>query len=167
MTSRTSPVSMTIPAWVRRPLRIRWWCRPEAASSEGIGARAASMFLSVRMRKVAPSLMYFSASTKTDVRAEASAFPSPSAGYRMSISLATMSGCEALRRRAMSSGGIEQPPHLDPVVHHPVTVRALARNAGLDLVVGDDPFLLQVYEKHLSRLQAALLEDLAGRKVHA
>jgi hypothetical protein len=63
-------------------------------------------------------------------------------------------------------GGVEEAPQLDPVVLDPVPVRVLARNAGLDLVVGDDPFLLQVHEKHLSRLQPSLLQDPVGGKVH-
>jgi hypothetical protein len=104
MTSRGSPLSTTIDACVRRPLRIRWWCSPAVASSDGIGARAAFMFLSVRMRRVAPPRIALSAWTKSLASAVSRALPSPPAGKRMSRSAAARSGWVDPRSRSMSSG---------------------------------------------------------------
>ena len=62
-------------------------------------------------------------------------------------------------------GRDEQPPQLDLVVLHPVPVRLLAGDGRLDLVVGDDPLLLQVEEEHLPGLEPAAPDDPVRREV--
>ena len=61
--------------------------------------------------------------------------------------------------------GGQQAAQFDPVVLDPVTVRALARDFGLDFAVGDDAVLLQVHQEHAPGLKASPAEDLVAGNV--
>ena len=62
--------------------------------------------------------------------------------------------------------GVGQVVEADDALAVPVAVGLLGGDPALDLLVGDDPALLEVDEEELARLQAALADDVGGRLVH-
>ena len=60
---------------------------------------------------------------------------------------------------------VRQVRQQNPAANEPLTVRCSCGELGLDLLVGDDPVLVKIDQKHPTRLKAALLDDLVLRDV--
>ena len=84
-TSLASPASMTSPAIILVPLRIRWWCTAEQDSSEGIGASSLFESRSDSTIKVAPTKRAWSTSAQIDSSRASRASGPSSTRYRQEM----------------------------------------------------------------------------------